>query len=215
MFRVRKSIKHFRDDPAWTYRKSGQECREYLATFEQDGYPFSLGPLGAIVRNLFQGTVQGRPAALFHLTVRMRGGASVGSNETWVDYSAAVVTLPRALPATAFTSGHFVRDTRKGELPAIPAAAGPVQDVPGGGPLDAVRRQSVDTRFAVLVDTPQVHRLTREAGIGWRIDGDRIIGWTRLHKPFDEIEALAGTLIAVTGAFPEEAWRWPAGTAGA
>lgn len=41
MFEVRKSIKCFRDDPAWTYRK---RARDYLDTFDHGGYPFSLGP---------------------------------------------------------------------------------------------------------------------------------------------------------------------------
>jgi hypothetical protein len=209
MFRVRKSIKRFREDPTWMYQKS---ARDYLATFAQDGYPFSLGPRGNIIRNLFQGTVQGCPVSLFHHVARTPGGVSVGSNETWVDYSVAVVGLSRALPATAFTSGRFVRETNNGELAAIPVSAGPAQDVPGGGPLDAVRRQSVDVDFAVLIDTEPVHRLTREAGIGWRIDGDRIIGWGRLHKPFDEIQAIAETLIAIVDAFPERAWQWPTRT---
>jgi hypothetical protein len=34
----------------------------------------------------------------------------------------------------------------------------------------------------VLIDTKPVHRLTRVAGIGRRIDGDRITGWARLRK---------------------------------
>jgi hypothetical protein len=64
----------------------------------------------------------------------------------------------------------------------------------------------------VLIDTKPVHRLTRVAGIGRRIDGDRITGWARLRKLFDEIQAIAEALIAIVGAFPERAWQWPVRT---
>ncbi|GGX36637.1 hypothetical protein [Streptomyces noursei] len=211
MFRVRKSIKHFREDPAWAYRK---RAPDYLASFEQDGYPFSLGPRGNFIRHLFQGTVQDRPTSLFHHSARRLGGGSPGRTQSWDDYSVAVVTLPRALPATAFTSGTFIHETEKWKRRAIPVSAGTYQDRPGGGPMDAVRRQSVDPDFAVLIDTKQVHQLTRRAHLGWRIDGDRIIGWTRGRKPFDEIQGMADTLIAIVGAFPEQAWHWPETTGG-
>ncbi|MFI0155648.1 hypothetical protein [Streptomyces lydicus] len=209
MFRVRKSIKRFRDDPAWVYHRTAPK---YLASFEQDGYPFSLGPRGNVIRHLFQGAVQGRPTSLFHHTARTPGGASPGASEAWDSYSVAVVTLPRPLPATAFTSGSFLHETRKGQRRAIPASAGIYRDCPGGGPLDAVRRQSVDVDFAVLLDTKEVHTLTREARIGWRIDGDRIIGWSTGHKPFDEIQGMADTLISIVDVFPARAWQWPTPT---
>lgn len=207
MFEVRKSIKRFRNDPAWTYRG---KAPDYLATFDRGGYPFSLGPQGVGVRDLLQGQLHGRQVSLFHLNAWRRSG---GSNRAQVarQFSVAVLTLPRPLPATAFTCGRLNGHTENWKLTAVPKTVGPSEELPSSG-VGGVRRRSTHPGFAALVDTPEVERLTREGLIGWRIDGDRIIGWTFGRRTYEEIQSVAERLVAITAAFPEEAWRWPTST---
>ncbi|TJZ98831.1 hypothetical protein [Actinacidiphila oryziradicis] len=209
MFEVRKSIKRFRDDPAWTYR---DKAPDYLATFDRGGYPFSLGPQGNGIHDLLQGSLHGREVSLFHLNAWKRSGGSNQAQVAW-KFSVAVLTLPRVLPATAFTCGRLNGHTGNWKLPAIPRTAGPSTELPNSG-AGGVRRCSTDPGFAALVDTPETERLTREALIGWRTDGDRIIGWTFGRRTYEEIHSVAETLVAIIAAFPEQAWHWPEGTRG-
>ncbi|WP_407646044.1 hypothetical protein [Actinacidiphila oryziradicis] len=112
MFEVRKSIKRFRDDPAWTYR---DKAPDYLVTFDRGGYPFSLGPQGNGIRDLLQGSLRGREVSLFHLNAWKRSGGSNQAQVAW-KFSVAVLALPRVLPATAFTCAP-----RAGRHPRLPA----------------------------------------------------------------------------------------------
>lgn len=127
MFEIRKSIKRFRDDPAWTYRK---HAREYLSTFDRGGYPFSLGPDGLAIRNLLQGSFRGREVSLCHLLAWQRGAKA---NVAWT-YSVAVLRLPRA-------PSHCLDEPPIGSVPSggnpVPrsiASPGPQETCPTSAP---------------------------------------------------------------------------------
>ncbi len=93
----------------------------------------------------------------------------------------------------------------------LPPSAGPALDVPHAGPSSEVRMCTVDLDFAALALTDTVKRLTRQAAIGWRIDGDRLLGWLPGRLPYERLIDLTGTLIDLTDAFPGEVWHrdWP------
>ncbi|MGW2917229.1 hypothetical protein ACWDBF_05110 [Streptomyces angustmyceticus] len=200
MFEVRKSIKRFRDDPAWTYRKQG---RDYLDTFDRRGYPFSLGPDGLALRHLLQGSFRGREVSLFHLLAWQRSGKA---NVAWT-YSVVVLPLPRVLPATALTSRRLA-SSRVEKIPALNRVTSRGRDLPGLG-THLVRYCADDPDFAALISTHALERLMHKARLGWRIEGDRMIGWTYGRRTYEELLSLAETVAAIIEGFPEQAWQWP------
>ncbi|QHC26115.1 hypothetical protein [Streptomyces sp. GS7] len=204
MFEVRKSIKRFRDNPAWTYRK---RARDYLATCDDHGYPFSLGPDGARIDNLLQGAVQGQEVSLFHLLAWKRAGGPYQPNVAW-PYSVAVLPLPRALPATAFTSNRLASSAREEKLPALNPATGPVRNLPDLG-THLVRHVTTDPDFAALINSYALERLMHDAKLGWRIEGNRMIGWTSGRKTYEDLLTMTDTLTTIINGFPEQAWNWP------
>ncbi|MFF4694347.1 hypothetical protein [Streptomyces chattanoogensis] len=204
MFEVRKSIKRFREDPAWTYRKRGRKHGpDHLDNFDRLGYPFSLGPDGVDIRDLLQGIFHGREVSLFHVLAWQRSGkASVAST-----YSVAVLPLPRALPATALTS-HRLASSRVERFPALNRVTGRGRDLPDLG-THLVRYCADDPDFAALISTYAMERLMHKARIGWRIEGNRMIGWTSGRKTYEDLLSLAETLATIIDDFPQEAWSWP------
>ncbi|WP_274916636.1 hypothetical protein [Streptomyces sp. WZ-12] len=201
MFDVHKSIKRFQNDPAWTYRKT---ARDYLATFDHLGYPFSLGPDGIAIRNLLQGRFRGRDVSLFHLLAWQRSGKA---NVAWT-YSVAVIPLPRALPATALTWGQLASSVRAEKRSALNRVTGRARDLPDLG-THLVSYCASDPDFAVLISNYAMERLMHKARMGWRIEGDRVIGWTSGRKTYEDILSLTETLTTIIEGFPEEAWHWP------
>ncbi|MGV4923716.1 hypothetical protein K2224_01220 [Streptomyces sp. BHT-5-2] len=199
MFEVRKSIKRFRDDPAWTYRKRD---RAYLDTFNHDGYPFSLGPDGLSLRHLLQGSLQGREVSMFHLRALKGSGRA---HVAW-PYSVAVLPLPRALPATAFTSRRLMLPGRE-KRPALPRTPGRFRDLTEIG-THRVHCHSEDVDFAALINTYALERLMHKAQLGWRIEGSRMIGWTDGRKTYEDLLSLAETVASIIDDFPAEAWHW-------
>ncbi|QRX91138.1 hypothetical protein [Streptomyces noursei] len=199
MFEVRRSINRFRDDPAWTYRKKD---RDYLNTFNHDGYPFSLGPDGLSLRHLLQGGLLGREVSMFHLRALKRSGRA---HVAW-PYSVAVLPLPRALPATAFTSRRLMLSGRE-KLPALPRTPGRFRDLTEIG-THLVHCHSADVDFAALINTYALERLMHKAQLGWRIEGSRMIGWTDGFKTYEDLLSLAETVGSIIDGFPEHAWRW-------
>ncbi|KOT52235.1 hypothetical protein ADK43_30505 [Streptomyces rimosus subsp. rimosus] len=201
VFEVRKSIKRFRDDPAWTHRK---RARDYLDTFDHGGYPFSLGPDGLALRDLLQGSFRGREVSLFHLLAWQRGPKA---NVAWT-YSVAVLPLPRALPATALTSSRLAASHRVEKRPALNRVTGRAKNLPHLG-THLVRYCADDPDFAALISTYAMERLMHSARLGWRIEGNRMIGWTHGRKTYEDLLSLAETLTTIIDSFPEQAWYWP------
>ncbi|MFF8312086.1 hypothetical protein [Streptomyces lydicus] len=71
---------------------------------------------------------------------------------------------------------------------------------------------SVDPDFAELILTERVVRMTADAKMGWRLHGDRMIGWIKDHKPYQRIIGLAEAMTDVVGESPAAVWtRDPAG----
>ncbi|MGD3106683.1 MULTISPECIES: hypothetical protein [unclassified Streptomyces] len=204
MFKVRKSIKRFRDNPAWTYRK---HARDYLATFERGGYPFSLGPHGARIDNLLQGAVQGREVSLFHLLAWQRPLGSSGSSMPDT-YSVAVLPLPRALPHTAFTSSRLSWRTREWQRVALPSSIYGHRDLKDLG-SHLVRHFTTDPEFAALINSYALEKLMHKAELGWRIEGSRMIGWTSGRKTYEDLLTMVDTLTIIIDDFPEQVWNWP------
>jgi hypothetical protein len=216
-FTVRKSVKRFRDDPAWHEEPKGTALLR--TEFDPRGWPFNHGDAREENNawDMFRGTVQGLPAMLFHLTswYATGGGGGGTRSKRWFDYSVAVLTLPRPLPGTAAIHGplavarHISRGRgHDGERdPALPPSAGGCDSVAGHGPGAAVEAYGSDLAFAGLVLNPTVLQLTAEARMGWRIDGDRLIGWRDGRRPMDELLSLAETLSAVVAAFPARVWQ--------
>ncbi|AJT63888.1 hypothetical protein T261_2203 [Streptomyces lydicus] len=201
MFEVRKSIKRFRDDPAWRYRKHAQD---YLATFDRGGYPFSLGPDGLALRDLLQGSFRGREVSLFHLLAWQRGPKA---NVAWT-YSVAILPLPRALPATALTSRRLAASHRVEKRPALNRTTGRGRDLPDLG-THLVRYCASDPDFAALISTYAMERRMHEARLGWRIEGSRMIGWTHERETYENLLSMVETLVTIIDEFPEQAWHWP------
>ncbi|MEV5595682.1 hypothetical protein [Streptomyces sp. NPDC052496] len=200
MFKVRKSIKRFRNDPAWTHHK---RARDYLDTFDHGGYPFSLGPDGIALRDLLQGSFRGQEVNLFHLLAWQRTGKA---NVAWT-YSVTVLPLPRALPATALTSRRLA-SSRTERIPALNRATGRAKDLPHLG-THLVRYCADDPDFAALISAYAMERLMHNARLGWRIEKDRMIGWTHGRETYEALLSLTETLAAIIDDFPEQAWCWP------
>ncbi|GGX30687.1 hypothetical protein [Streptomyces noursei] len=203
MFEVRKSIKRFRNDPAWTYQKKAQD---YLATFERGGYPLSLGPGGLAIRDLLRGVVHGQEVSMFHLLAwpRRTGG---GSSVPWT-YSVAVLPLPRALPTTGFTSRLLSLGTDNWKRGALPRSSNTYTYLPNLG-SNLVRHYSKEHDFAALINTYAMERLMHESRLGWRIEGNRMIGWTSGRKTYEDLLAMVDTLTTIVDGFPEQTWHWP------
>ncbi|PBC85824.1 MULTISPECIES: hypothetical protein [unclassified Streptomyces] len=199
MFEVRKSIKRFREDPAWAYHKHG---RDFLDTFDRLGYPFSLGSDGVGIRDLVQGSFHGQEVSLFHVLAWKR---CAKSSVAW-NYSVAVLPLLRALPSTAATARRLNVPDEK--IPALNRVTGRGRDLPNLG-THLVRYCADDPDFAALISTYAMERVMHDARLAWRIEGDRIIGWTYGRKTYEDILTLAETLAAIVDDFPEEAWNWP------
>ncbi len=201
MFEIRKSIKRFRDDPDWTYRK---HARDYLATFDRGGYPFSLGPDGLAIRNLLQGNFHGRELSLFHLLAWQRGAKA---NVAWT-YSVAVLRLPRTFPATAVTSRRLAASHRVEKRPALNRLTGPARPLPDLG-THLVHYCASDLDFAALISTYAMERRMNDARLGWRIEKDRMIGWTHGRETYEDLLSLAEDLAAIVDGFPDQVWHWP------
>jgi hypothetical protein len=199
VFRVRTSIKSYRNNPAWSYEKSG---RDYLEACDRTGYPFSYGTRGNDAFDLLRGSIGGREAALFHLVAWVPGGVA-GTSKNGYQLSVAVLTLAQALPATAFC--RPIGEVSEGS-PALPPAAGPAHDLPAAGPGSRVRGWTADPDFAALIDTPQLRQLLQSQDLGWRIDGDRIIGWLPGRRTYEEMIAMGETLTGIVADFPADAW---------
>lgn len=200
MFDVSKSVKRFRDDPAWTYEK---RSRAPYAQFDDRGYPFSLARRNKVATNFLSGVISDYEVTLFHLSLDPKNGD--GS-----PYSVAVVELPWILPATAVVETRLLSPSAKKPLQA-PLPFGRWRDHPALPVGHDAGLQCVgdDYEFSRLVMTDQVERLTREGQCSWRIEDNRLIGWTRRHRPYEEIIALAERLIVIVTAFPRAAWEWP------
>ncbi|MGX1760869.1 hypothetical protein ACWIG5_28795 [Streptomyces lydicus] len=205
MFEVRKSIKRFRADPDWVYRRRAQE---YLAGFDRGGYPFSLGPDGLAIRDLLQGRFHGVEVSLFHLLAWTRRGTTGSAANVASTYSVAVLPLRRALPATAFTSSRLSWCTREWKRRALPRTTGGYKDMPDLG-THLIRCVSTDPDFATLLNTYAMERLMHDARLGWRIEADRMIGWTQGRKTYEDLLAMTEMLVAIIDEFPEQAWSWP------
>ncbi|MEY9944633.1 hypothetical protein [Kitasatospora sp. GAS1066B] len=203
MFEVRKSIRRFREDPAWAYQRA--VTIEY-PDWNPLGYPFSAGSFRDRLHHVLRGQVAGYPVTLGYVVVS-RPGAPSGSHS--YDFSIATLELPRAFPDTAMTEFDLARHAGSKAVP-IPRAS--VEQLPqlAGGRKGTVNLVSVDAEFGKLLLTEEIERLTVEAGCGWRIDRSRLIGWVRKRRSYEELIGLAETMAAVTAAFPPAVWQWPA-----
>ncbi|PJN38344.1 hypothetical protein CG747_24075 [Streptomyces sp. CB02959] len=202
MFEVRKSIQRFRNDPAWIYRKTAPD---YLTTFERGGYPFSLGPGGLAIRDLLQGDVNGREVSMFHLLAWPRLTGKGAASRT---YSVAVLPLPRTLPTTGVTSCLLSWDTNDWKRGALPHSSNSYTYLPNLG-SHLVRHYSKEHDFAALINTHAMERLMHDARLGWRIEGNRMIGWTSGRKTYEDLLTMVDTLTTIIDGFPEQAWNWP------
>ncbi|MDH6118691.1 hypothetical protein ABH930_003636 [Kitasatospora sp. GAS204A] len=198
MFEIRKSVRRFREDPAWEYQ--GLVKVEY-PDWNPLGYPFSIGFFHDRLQKVLRGEVAGHRVLLAHVAVNSEQGHIS-------DFSIAALDLPLVLPDTAMTEFGLAR--RAGSR-ARPIPDGPWQQRPahlvgsGKGSVDLV---CADGEFGRLVATKEIQQLTAEAGCGWRIDRSRLIGWVSKYRPYEEIIDLAQTMAAITAAFPPAVWQW-------
>ncbi|WP_328686815.1 hypothetical protein OG879_01885 [Streptomyces caniferus] len=195
MWQVWKSVRAYREDPEWRYRK--REPRGWVKAFGTPGHPF--GTRGNHVKHVLEGHVRGFETTLFHLAAVHEGGR----HPTDVSrYSVAVLTLPGPLPAASVSVAGLVRWL--GTEPLPPRAGTPIQLPQGRSPRMVAC--SVDPDFAELILTERVVRMTADAKMGWRLHGDRMIGWIKEHKPYERIIGLAETMAEVLGEFPASVW---------
>ncbi|MFE0457641.1 hypothetical protein ACFW1A_00060 [Kitasatospora sp. NPDC058965] len=203
MFDVHRSIKRFRADPAWEYQR--RPAADW-AVFDPRGYPFTLESGRSHLRDLVRGQLAGYRVTLAHLVVPPQGSNRGG---TLYSFSLAVLDLPRALPATAVTCRRLADLWRIERRDPLPPTEGPALALPGGGPGAQVRRTGADPAFAELLVTDEVKRLTVAADCGWRLERNRLIGWTDGRRSYEELGALAGRLAELVAAFPPAVWEWP------
>lgn len=48
--------------------------------------------------------------------------------------------------------------------------------------------------------------MTADAKMGWRLHGDRMIGWIKERKPYERVIGLAEAMADVMGEFPASVW---------
>ncbi|PYC68029.1 hypothetical protein C7C46_29685 [Streptomyces tateyamensis] len=202
MFEVHRSIKRFRADPAWEYQRRPQAP---WAEFDRRGYPFTLESGRSHLRDLVRGQLAGYQVVLAHQVVPPCGANRGGH---LYSFSLAVLELPRALPATAVTCRRLAETWQIDRHQALPPGAGRAQPLPGGGPGARVRRTGADPAFAELLVTEEVKRLTLAADCGWRLEGNRLIGWTDGRRTYEALSALALRLADLVAAFPPAVWEW-------
>ncbi|MFI1617045.1 hypothetical protein ACH4VT_08670 [Streptomyces lydicus] len=168
-----------------------------MKAFAPPAHPF--GTRGNHVKHVLEGRVRGYETTLFHLAAVHEGGRHPSDVSM---YSVAVLTLPGALPASEVSVASLVRWLSTEPLP--PRAGTAVPLLPGRRPR--MIACSVDPDFAELILTERVVRMTADAKMGWRLHGDRIIGWIKDHKPYQRIIGLAEVMADVVGEFPAEVW---------
>lgn len=197
-FDVVRSIRRYRAMPEWEY---SAKDREYLAGFDLEAYPFNRGH-HVLPRDVLRGTLDGESVVLLHPMVAARTGvrAAQPSGIEHVDYSVAVITLPVALSAIAATPAKLASPFEARDLPALSSAAGPIHELPEGGKSAAVRGVTTDLAFGEAVWTDEVKRLTAQAQIGWRVDGDRLLGWLGGRRTYEDLLAAVGTLQGIRAA---------------
>ncbi|MFF4607661.1 hypothetical protein ACFY12_33600 [Streptomyces sp. NPDC001339] len=196
MWRVWKSVRTYREDPEWRYRK--RESRQWLDAFGKPGHPF--GTRGNHVKHVLEGQIRGYQATLFHLAAVHDGGKHP-TDVSW--YSVVVLTLPSALPATSVSVASLVR--LLGTAPLPPRAGTAVHLPPGRKPRMVAC--SVDPAFAELALTERVIRMTADAKMGWRLHEDRMIGWIANYKPYERLIELAEAMTDVIDEFPPTSCR--------
>ncbi|MBM4793768.1 hypothetical protein HXP44_17260 [Streptomyces sioyaensis] len=195
MWRVWKSVRSYRQDPEWRYRK--RESREWVKAFGPPAHPF--GKRGNHVKHVLEGRVRGYETTFFHLAAVHEGGRHPSDVSR---YSVAVLPLPGALPATEVSVASLVRWL--GTEPLPPRAGIAVHLLPGRKPRMVAC--SVDPDFAGLILTERVVRMTADAKMGWRLHGDHMIGWIKEHKPYQRIIGLAEVMADIVGEFPVSVW---------
>ncbi|KOU08563.1 hypothetical protein ADK86_03665 [Streptomyces sp. NRRL F-5755] len=197
MWRFRKNLRRYREDPDWHYRK--RESRDWVRQFGAPGHPF--GPRGNHVKHILEGHIRGYEATLFHLAAVHKGGRPATDVSM---YSVAVLALPAALPATVLSPASLVRRLAAPPLP--PRAGTPVDLSPAHRPR--MTACSTDPAFAGLILTEQAIRRAADTKTGWRLHEAHIIGWIKERKPYERIIELAETLANVVEEFPEAVWGW-------
>ncbi|MCC9310878.1 hypothetical protein LN042_28055 [Kitasatospora sp. RB6PN24] len=202
MFEVRKSIKRFREDPAWEYHRRPDAA---WTRFDRHGYPFTLESGRSHVLDLLCGTAAGYPVALMHMVVPPAGANRGG---TLYDFSAAVLELPFSLPDTAVTPRRLAGTWSIHKRDPYSRGAGPVDPLPNGGGHAGVSRASADPEFGAALLTDEVLRLTLEADCGWRLAGRHLIGWTDKRRTYEYLITMAERLAVIVAAFPPAVRQW-------
>ncbi|MFI0790216.1 hypothetical protein ACH4Q6_32020 [Streptomyces lydicus] len=139
--------------------------------------------------------MRGYEATLFHLAAVRRGGR-YGTDVHF--YSVAVLALPRSFPDTVASVGTLVYGLR---MDPLPPRAGAAVHVPTGRKPRMIAC-SVDPAFAELIFTERVLRMTADAKMGWRLHGDRMIGWIKERKPYERVIDLAEAMADVVAELP-------------
>jgi hypothetical protein len=198
MFELSRSIRRFREDPAWEF-KEGLAANQ--TPLERGGYPYSLrdGGGGHDLR-VVSGTVAGYPAHLAHALVFAGAGARA--------FSVAVLELPFTYPDTVVTSQRLAAKWAVRRRPPFRWGGELVDQLPDLQGYPGMRRASAVPEFALALTSPEVLRLTAEADCGWRLAGRQLVGWTDRERPLDEVLTMAGHLTGIVAAFPADAQRW-------
>lgn len=111
MWRVRRSIRTYRENPAWHHYQQ-KAPSEWVRQFGVPGHPF--GSYRNHSRHVLEGEIRGYPTTLFHLAAVRKGGRY----GTVVNmYSVAVLKLPVAFPDTSVSVGRLVYRLREEPLP--------------------------------------------------------------------------------------------------
>jgi hypothetical protein len=165
------------------------------------GTPFQTGDHRR-VRNVLSGTHQGRQVVAFDYSYQTHTTNKGRRTTTTHKYGVVVMRLPGALPR--------LEVTREGLF------GGAVANALGFGDLRFESEQfnrsfhvlADDERFGHAVIHPQMmEMLLAQAEVGWRIEGDSLIGWDAgPHSPTEVMNRLQ-LLQLVTANIPPYVWR--------
>ncbi|WP_433163326.1 hypothetical protein [Kribbella sp. CA-247076] len=191
----------FAAQQGWSYQPADDSLAHRWA-----GTPFRTGDNWR-VKNVLSGAFDGRPMVAFDYSYQTHSTNSKGRRTTTTHkFGVVVLQLPGALPHLEVThEGIF---------------GGAVANVFGFGDLEfesdqfnrTFRVKADDERFGHAVVTPRMMELLLARGeIGWRIEGNSLIGWDQgAHEPAEVMNRLS-LLQQVVAQVPPYVWKDYAG----
>ncbi|HZX05233.1 hypothetical protein [Kribbella sp.] len=197
----REEFAGFASQQGWSYVESNDSLANQWA-----GTPFNTGDHWR-VKNVLSGPFNGHQMVAFDYSYQTHSTDSNGRRTTTTHkFGVVVLQLPGALP--------HLEVTHEGIFGGAVANAFGFRDLQFESDQfnRAFRVKADDERFGHAVVTPRMMELLLARGeIGWRIEGDSLVGWDRgAHEPNEVMNRLS-LLEQVVQQVPPYVWRDYAG----